>query len=149
MATYEYRMVGRKLSDNTAPTINNPKEISEYLLANCYTPEEMWREKAFAVFLNKSNRITGHILLSMGGLSSTPIDIRVLIKSALDTMACSVILTHNHPSGDPRPSSDDINQTTKVKNALRVFDMNLLDHIIVGDDTFFSFNDEKIYPTKP
>ncbi len=75
MATYEIRLTSHKLNDAPARKCRTPEEIARYLADNCYDPDEMWREKAFAVFLDRNNDILGHFLLSVGGTDSTVIDI--------------------------------------------------------------------------
>ena len=84
------------------------------------------------------------ILLSVGGTDSTVIDIKVLAKAAQDVMASAVVLSHNHPSISSIPSKHDIEMTEKAKRGLAVLDIKLLDHIVLGDDTFFSFSEERI-----
>jgi DNA repair protein RadC len=80
--------------------------------------------------------------LSFGGTECTVIDVKIAVRLAIMKMASAVILAHNHPSGNPAPSSSDIEQTRQLKNALAFFDIQLLDHIIVSDDSYYSFSDE-------
>jgi DNA repair protein RadC len=145
MAIYEYTLKGRKLNDSASPELNRPEDVADYLLANCYDPDEMWREKAFAVYINSENKILGHFLISVGVTNSTDFDVKLGAKPALDLMASAVIISHNHPSGNPLPGKADLDSTQKVKKALALFDIKLLDHIIIGENSIFSFNDEKTY----
>lgn len=145
MAIYEYTLKGRKLNDASTPELSSPEDVADYLLANCYDPDEMWREKAFAVYINSENKILGHFLISVGGTNSTDFDVKLVAKPALELMASAVIISHNHPSGNPLPGKADIDSTQKVKKALALFDVKLLDHIIIGENSIFSFNDEKTY----
>ena len=78
-------------------------------------------------------------------MTETTVDNRVLVRRALEKNACSVILVHNHPSGDPTPGKADISATISLRNALRTCDISLVDHVVVSDDRFYSFADEQIY----
>ncbi len=145
MAIYEYTLKGRKLNDSASPELDRPEDVADYLLANCYDPDEMWREKAFAVYLNSENKILGHFLISAGGTNSTDFDVKLVAKPALELMASAVIISHNHPSGNPLPGKADFDSTQKVKKALALFDVKMLDHIIIGDGKAYSFDMEKTF----
>lgn len=101
--------------------------------------EEFW-----IVFLNKANYIIHKEMMSSGGSDATIVDTKLVIKEALDRHACGMIMVHNHPSGNPRPGTCDIKQTEMMKKAANTFDISLVDHIIICDDCFFSFADEKV-----
>ena len=101
--------------------------------------EEFW-----IIFLNRANYIIHKEMLSRGGISSTVIDTRLVVKKALDRHASGIIMVHNHPSGNPRPGKSDIAQTELLKKAADTFDISLMDHIIICDDCFFSFADDKV-----
>lgn len=81
-------------------------------------------------------------MITVGSISSTIVDIRRIVKQALLCNATRIILFHNHPSGNPLPSKADIAETEKLKKACDLFDISLIDHIIIGDDCFYSFADE-------
>jgi DNA repair protein RadC len=81
-------------------------------------------------------------LVSQGGLAGTIIDVRLILKTALEKLACSMILCHNHPSGNLIPSQADKDITTKIHDAGKLMDIPVLDHIIIGNNSFFSFGDE-------
>ena len=98
--------------------------------------EEMW-----ALLLNNKLKVIKIQQLSKGSMNNTLIDVRLLAKLALDHKSTKIALGHNHPSGDVAPSKEDINLTQKVKNAVNLFDIELIDHIIVGNNTYFSFSD--------
>ena len=102
--------------------------------------EEFW-----LILLNRANYVLRKEMVSRGGLSSTVVDSKLIVKRALDTHATGVILVHNHPSGNPRPGREDLVQTKGIKKALGTFDISLVDHIIVCDDSLFSFADEEVY----
>ena len=101
-------------------------------------------EEVWAVFLDLRASVIDKKMLSMGTLSQTSIDCRTVLRNALLVNAASLILLHNHPSGDPRPSVHDIHFTERLKKACDFLDVRLLDHIIIGDKGYFSFADETI-----
>jgi DNA repair protein RadC len=102
-----------------------------------------YEHEVFAViFLNRANRINHWEVVSSGGMSGTVADPRVILRKALEEKAVSLILCHNHPSGNLRPSTADKELTTKIREASRFFDIMLLDHIIVSQEGYFSFADE-------
>ncbi len=101
--------------------------------------EEFW-----VVFLNKANYVIHKEMMSLGGTDCTIIDTKLVIKRALDFNACGIIMVHNHPSGNPRPGHSDITQTELMKKAAVTFGISLLDHIIICDDSYFSFSEERV-----
>jgi DNA repair protein RadC len=101
--------------------------------------EEFW-----VVLLNQNNKIISREFISKGGVSGTVADVRVILKLAIDQLASGVILAHNHPSGAVNPSNADKLLTTKIKNGAELLDIKVLDHIIIGEDDYFSFADANI-----
>lgn len=99
--------------------------------------EEFW-----VLYLNQANKIIGKEKISSGGIASTIADKRMIIKSALDRLAPAIILAHNHPSGNLKPSQSDIDLTNKTKEAAKLFDISVLDHIIVSSSGYYSFADD-------
>ncbi|HEY9361881.1 MAG TPA: DNA repair protein RadC [Chitinophagaceae bacterium] len=101
------------------------------------------RHEVFAVlFLNRANKINHFEIISQGGITGTVADPRVILKKALQEEAISIILCHNHPSGNLKPSRADEELTLKIKEAAHFLDIKVLDHIIVSEDGYFSFADE-------
>lgn len=99
-------------------------------------------ESFYVLFLNRANITTGYALISQGGICSTIVDVRIVAKYAVESLCTSVILAHNHPSGNLTPSDDDKKVTKKIKEALHLFDISVLDHIILTpNNKYFSFND--------
>ena len=96
------------------------------------------------LFLNRANKINHFEVISSGGMSGTVADPRMIMRRALEEKAVSIILCHNHPSGNLKPSIADRELTLKIREAARFFDINVLDHIIVSQEGFFSFADEGI-----
>lgn len=144
MAIYQIRYIREKVSDALPAIITTPKSALDYFLAQCFAPDELWREKLYVLFVDSGRRACGHMLVSVGGLNDTSFDSRLVIKAALDSGAHAVVLAHNHPSGNPIPSQHDIQMTARFKNQLTVMGLTLLDHIVIGEDTFYSFVDETI-----
>ena len=107
------------------------------------------REQCWVLFLNTSNYLISKEKVGEGGVSSTPIDNRRIIRRALDLNATAIILAHNHPGLNPRPSNADVTMTESLREAASAFSISLLDHLILCDDAFFSFADEEIYPVSP
>ena len=99
-------------------------------------------EEVWAIFLDRRARVIEMQMLSKGTLSQTSIDCRTVLRNALLVNAASVILLHNHPSGDPRPSVQDVNFTAKLKRACSLLDVLLVDHIVLGEESFYSFADD-------
>jgi DNA repair protein RadC len=106
--------------------------------------EQSLYEEFWIVVLNKANRVIDRIKVSEGGLTGTVVDPRKVYKLALDAYATSLILVHNHPSGNLAPSEADITITTKLVNAGKMLDIAVLDHIIIGCEQFYSFADNGI-----
>lgn len=102
-------------------------------------------EEVWTVTLNSANVPLGRHLICTGGLDASVIDSRRVVKTALEENAKGVILFHNHPSGKPEPSVADIRETEKLRNALGVFDMNLIDHVVLSDSRYYSFSEEKTH----
>lgn len=99
--------------------------------------EEFW-----LIFLNRANKVIKKQSVSKGGVSGTVVDAKMIFKPAVENLASSVILCHNHPSGNRTPSHEDIALTKKIKEAGRALDISVHDHIIIANDTYFSFADE-------
>ena len=99
-------------------------------------------EECRVLFLNRKNRVVDSLVVSSGGRASTTLDCRVIARLALEKKATSVILFHNHPSGCPLPGQADLNATETIRQALMAIDVQLLDHIIIAGDSWFSFADE-------
>ena len=95
-------------------------------------------------FLNRANYIIGKELLSSGGMTATVLDVKMILRKAIEKKAQGIILVHNHPSGNPMPGSQDVKQTLALKKAAETFEISLLDHIIVSDDRYYSFADEAV-----
>ncbi|MFN8291130.1 MAG: DNA repair protein RadC [Chitinophagaceae bacterium] len=101
------------------------------------------RNEVFAViFLNRANRVKRFEIVSEGGITATIADPRIILRRALEEDAVSIVLCHNHPSGSLKPSRADEDLTGKIKEAAKLFDIAVIDHIIVSETGYFSFADE-------
>jgi len=105
---------------------------------------DLRHEEFWVIMLNRANQVISKKLTSSGGVSGTVADPKIIFKSALEELASSVILCHNHPSGNIKPSQADINLTKKLKEAGKLLEIPVLDHIIFTDDQYFSFADESM-----
>ncbi|MFP4663416.1 MAG: RadC family protein [Bacteroidales bacterium] len=101
--------------------------------------EEFW-----VLFLDRANKVIDKKKLSSGGTIGTVIDVKMVLKSALEKLAQGLIVTHNHPSGNKKPSQSDVSITMKLKRAAELMDISLLDHIIITGNGYYSFADESI-----
>lgn len=99
--------------------------------------EEFW-----VLLLDRGNKILDSFMVSQGGISGTVIDVRIILKKALDKLASALILSHNHPSGTLQASDADMKITRKIKNSAELMDISVLDHIIIGQNSYLSLADE-------
>jgi len=119
--------------------VTSSKEVFNYMKSIL---ADLDHEEFWVLYLNRSNRIVESYNLSKGGLSGTVIDIRLILKKAIELLSSAMIICHNHPSGNIDPSESDKQITGKLKVAANQMDIKLLDHIIVTDNSYFSFSDE-------
>jgi len=119
--------------------VSSSKDAFEIFLASLADKayEEFW-----ILLLNRANRILKKLNISEGGISGTVADPKKIFKLALDNNASSIILCHNHPSGNIQPSESDVKLTNKLKDAGKLLDLPVIDHIIIGEDKYYSFADE-------
>jgi DNA repair protein RadC len=102
-------------------------------------------EECWVIYLNSARYVIGRECVSSGGLNATILDVKRIVASALERRAQSVVLVHNHPSGNPRPGSEDLNQTLALRRAMDSMSISLLDHVVLCDDSYYSFADEIVY----
>lgn len=130
----------RKLAEAIVePLIQSSKnayDIMHPILADL-RHEEIW-----ILLLSKSSKVIRKHQVNMGGISTTVVDIRLIMKEALESLASAMILCHNHPSGNKEPSVEDDMITAQLKDAGKIMNIELLDHIIVCDDCYYSYKDE-------
>ena len=136
--------IGRRRAAQEVPDkiqISESKDIYKVLqpyLSDLRT-EEFW-----AVFLNQNNRILGKSKLSSGGINQSVVDVRILFKTALEHFATGLAIAHNHPSGNLKPSQDDLKITKQIAEAGKILNIQLLDHLIISQNSYFSFADENL-----
>lgn len=106
--------------------------------------EDLPHEEFWVLLLNRANKVISKQLVGRGGISSTSADVRIILKLALDHLASGIILGHNHPSGNLKPSQADKLLTNKVKEAAQLIDIQVLDHLIIGNNAYLSFMDEGV-----
>jgi len=119
--------------------IKSSNDIAEYLKA---TLKDYAYEIFAVLFLNHANKIKHFEIISKGGITGTVVDPRIILKKALDHNATAIVLCHNHPSGNLKPSKADEELTQKIKEAAKYFDIRIIDHIIVSEEGYYSFADE-------
>lgn len=105
---------------------------------------DLEHEEFWILYLNNGNKVLHSALLSKGGLTGTLVDVRIVMRQALELGAIAMVLAHNHPSGTLRPSKGDRDVTAKLKRAALALDLTILDHIIVTEKDYFSFADEGV-----
>ena len=101
-------------------------------------------ESFFILCLNRNNQTIAYAKISQGGVTGTVVDIKLIAKYAIDCLASGVILAHNHPSGDLKPSPEDLAITKRIKEGLKILDISVLDHLILTSQGYLSFGDEGI-----
>jgi len=134
--------LGRRSQASAAlnkPLVRSSRDIAEYLRA---VLKDHTYEVFAVIFLNRANKINHFEIISKGGLTGTIADPRVILKKALESGATSIVLCHNHPSGNLQPSIADEEITKKIKAAAVYFDIKVIDHIIVSEEGYYSFADE-------
>jgi DNA repair protein RadC len=99
-------------------------------------------ERCYVMLLNRMNRVVDHVLIGTGGLTATVVDIRLVMREALMKRATAIALCHNHPSGNVRPSREDDKLTENLGQACKVMNIRMLDHIVLADGAYYSYNDE-------
>lgn len=111
------------------------------ILRDIWSDRMDYIEEFYILLLNRANKVLGFTKISQGGLSGTVVDPKPIFQAALKGNACSIILAHNHPSGNTKPSEADIRITGKVAEAGKFLELAVLDHLILAGDEFFSFAD--------
>ncbi len=132
------RKISEAINRKQITSSNDVVELFQPLLADL-PHEEFW-----VLLLNRANRIIERVRVSEGGFTATIVDVRKIMRIALDYQAIGLVLCHNHPSGNHNPSHDDEKITQKIKQASLTLDISLLDHVIVTDQKCFSFADNNM-----
>ena len=126
---------------NQRQKISNSQGAYE-ILTNLFPENTMdYRETFIVLYLNRANQVLGYSVISQGGTTCTTVDVKMIIQTALLANASCIMLAHNHPSGNLHPSSDDNRITNRIIEAARLFDITVLDHIIITNESYYSFTD--------
>lgn len=136
----EYKLKATRQDFNRAK-ITSSEDAANYA-RQFYHDDIIIYESVFIIMMNRQNNTCGYAKISQGGIAGATVDIRLVLKYAIDNLASSVILVHNHPSGNVSPSPQDIQIAKKLKEAARFMDIVLLDSIIITEDGHSSLADE-------
>lgn len=131
----------RRMAEESKERVQIRSSVDLY---NYFLPfmQDLAHEECYALFMNQAHKVVGDMMVSSGGLTSAVVDIRMVLREAVLRQATTIALCHNHPSGNARPSGEDDRLTEKLQNACSVFDIRLLDHIILTDGNFYSYREE-------
>lgn len=121
------------------PQISSSKNAYDVLKLHL---SDLRTEEFWALFLNQSNKVMHIAKLTQGGINQSIVDIRILFKTALEYFSTGIIISHNHPSGNLKPSLEDINITKTIREAGNILNIQLLDHLIITQNSYLSFSDE-------
>ncbi|WP_322545137.1 JAB domain-containing protein [Elizabethkingia miricola] len=124
------------------PHVDSPKEAYEIVFKNWDTDQIEFIEQFKILLLNTANKVLGIYTVSTGGIAATIVDPKLIFSAALKANASAMILCHNHPSGNLKPSTQDIQVTEKITNGGKLLDIKVLDHLIITSEGYFSFQEE-------
>ncbi len=136
----EFKINATRNNDFERKKITGSKEAEEYI-RNFYNDDILIYESFFILLLDRENKVIGYSKISQGGVCGTVVDVKIILKYVIDSLASGVIITHNHPSGNTKPSEQDKAITSKIKEALKIIDSVLLDHLIITEKSYYSFSD--------
>ncbi|KQT35453.1 hypothetical protein ASG22_00020 [Chryseobacterium sp. Leaf405] len=134
--------IGRRRSSQEIPEKPVVSKSNDAYLVLKNHLSDLRTEEFWAIFLNQSNKVIHIAQLTQGGINQSIVDVRILFKTALDHFSTGIIISHNHPSGNLKPSKEDIDITKKIKEAGNMLSIQLLDHLIITQNSYFSFADE-------
>jgi len=131
-----------KVSSKDRPRVRCSRDA--YNNSKLVFPNLEHREYFYVLLINRQNQILGFNQISMGGISGTTVDIRLIFQVALKANASAMILVHNHPSGNLNPSEADKKITSKIVDGGKLLDISILDHVIISEESYFSFADQNL-----
>lgn len=137
-AAFELGLRARDEDATLDPQIKSSTDIYNMIRVKL---QRLEYEEFWVLYLSRSNRVIFEECMSKGGVSGTVIDVRLILKRAIELLSSGIILVHNHPSGNTRPSPEDDRITAKIKEAASLLDINVLDHLIITPTDYFSYND--------
>lgn len=131
-----------KVKPSQRPSIKSSKDAST-ILRNSWDEDKLELIEQFKVLLiNRANKVLGIVEISTGGIAGTVADPKLIFVAAIKAGACGMILSHNHPSGNLKPSQNDIQLTNKIKEGGKLLEVNVHDHIILTSESYYSFANE-------
>lgn len=136
--------LSRTKLDIPEANLNGPKAVYDFAQKHVLKKEDSWRESCHLLTFDKGNNVKGIFLMSLGTEHGTAVDPGLAARVAVMDGATAVILVHNHPGASPKPSTTDIRETDRLRKTLSAVGVSLIDHVIISDDSFFSFSEEKI-----
>lgn len=136
------RRLALELAQGPALEINSPRDAYLYL-KDLYGADD--HEECWCLMLKRNRRVLSSLCVGVGGETFTRMDIKKIVRTALDLGASAVIISHNHPSGDPMPSSADIHLTDQLRRALEMFELALMDHIVISVRGYYSFSQDEVF----
>ena len=122
-------------------SITSPEMVCQIMLPQL---KGLGHEECWALYLTKANYLIAKEMICSGSLDNTPVDVQRILLRAIEKQSAQLILVHNHPSGSPLPSKMDISQTQALRNALATLNISLVDHVILSEDSFYSFSEERV-----
>ena len=131
-----------KFKVSECPKVSSSREAYRVLISNWDIQRIYFQEQFYVLMLNMSGRVIGIALISTGGKAATIADPKIIFSIALKVQATSIILAHNHPSENLKPSQADLNLTRRMVEAGKMLELPVIDHLIVTADRFYSFGDE-------
>ncbi|HXI01191.1 MAG TPA: JAB domain-containing protein [Sphingobacteriaceae bacterium] len=131
-----------KFKASERPQVSTSQEVYNILFNNWDLDRIELQEQFKVLLLNRSNKVIGIYEVSSGGMCGTVADPKLIFSTALKACASSIILSHNHPSGNLKPSQADLNLTKKIKEGGILLDISVLDHVIITSESYYSFADE-------
>ena len=137
----EVQLSYKRKNQFTFYKITNSESANECIRKIFPIEQICYREHMYALYLDNSNNVLGYQLLSIGGITGTLVDVRVLMQGALLTNAVGLLLFHNHPSNTLKPSNADKKITHKIIRSAEILDFKVLDHLIITEDSYYSFAD--------
>lgn len=137
--------LGRRRQVNAGLSIKQIRSSED--AADIFRPmlNDKEREYFCVLYLNNNHKVIHHETLSVGGLTGTIVDIRIILKTAIQHLSCALIVSHNHPSGQLKPSKQDLALTLKLNEAAELMDIALIDHLIITENDYLSFADEGLF----
>ncbi len=120
------------------PLLNSSQKVYDYMRQRLV---DLPHEEFWAILLNRAGRVIETVMVSKGGTAATTVDVKIILRAAIQSLASAIVLCHNHPSGTCKPSREDELSTQRVKEAAKLMNISVVDHIIVCDNSYYSFAD--------